>query len=176
MLWLLLLLLLSCLPAQSSSAEPIEVARKYIGLREIPSNRGPMVEIFQASVGIPPGAPWCAAFVRWVLDNSNKKCFPIRSPLARKYITRFSVPAKFVAKGYRKVSSNFLAVWKRGNNYNGHIGFVVSWNLNSGFTIEGNTRPDDGSPPDGVFLRSRSIFSHSNFRIIYFTPLLCGKL
>ncbi len=59
----------------TSPAEPtgrllrkvLEIAAGEIGVREDPpaSNRGKRVQEYQASVGVDPGEPWCAAFVYW---------------------------------------------------------------------------------------------------------------
>lgn len=34
------------------------------------NNRGPEVDAYLAAVGVPPGMPWCTAFVRWCLERA----------------------------------------------------------------------------------------------------------
>ena len=43
-----------------------------VGVQEVGDNRGKAVEIYQASTipPVPPGSPWCAAFVVYRLRNA----------------------------------------------------------------------------------------------------------
>ena len=52
----------------------LEVAIAEIGVREIPenSNRGPDVEKYGKSVKLPPGNPYCMAFVYWCVGEAAK--------------------------------------------------------------------------------------------------------
>src|SRR5699024_3448703 len=49
----------------------IEIARTQLGVQETPkgSNKGKDVEKYLRSVGIIFPAPWCMAFVYWVVDQ-----------------------------------------------------------------------------------------------------------
>jgi hypothetical protein len=170
----LLLLAFYFLPSLSwSGSKIIENATSYIGTVEIGNNAGPEVEAFLKSVGRRKGDSWCAAFVRYILDLSNAEYPTVRSGLAQAYITKKSIPAKHIAKGYKKVEPGWLVIWKKGNTFKGHIGFVTSWGKISGSTIEGNTSSGiKGSQADGdgVYARKRSITDVFSFRIVYFTP------
>lgn len=148
----------------------VKTAAKYVGIKESGQNSGYWVERFQASVQAPKGSPWCAAFVSFVLDEIGNTVVKIRSALSQRYITRNSVKAKHVAKGYKKIGPGWLAIWKLAGTYKGHIGIVVKWGENSGSTIEGNTGPDGGRDGDGVYLKSRKIIDYSQFKITNFTP------
>jgi len=165
--WLLLFFFLQSL---SLLADVVSTAEKYVGVRESGHNRGYWVEKFQAFVGIPKGSPWCAAFVSWVLEEARVKYPSIRSGLAMAFVTKRSIKAKHVAKGYKQAGRNFLVIWKRGDTWKGHIGIVVNWHKINGETIEGNTGDGNLRDGDGVYRKKRSIIDSQSFRIEYFTP------
>ena len=59
------------------SARPIATraaadALANVGVTEEGENRGKFVEAYQRAVGIPPGSPWCAAFVRFRFEAAAK--------------------------------------------------------------------------------------------------------
>ncbi len=53
--------------------ETLKVAVKQLGVMEDPpgSNKGPVVDQYLASVGLPSGLFWCAAFVYWGFDKAS---------------------------------------------------------------------------------------------------------
>lgn len=54
----------------------LEVARAAlanVGVTETGENRGVAVETYQRAAGIPPGSPWCAAFVRYRFEAAAEK-------------------------------------------------------------------------------------------------------
>ena len=146
----------------------IPVAESQIGVRESGENRGKDVRKYQATVAKGTGFNWCAAFVRWCLDSSHATYPTVRSALAQKYITKKSIKAKHVAKGYVTVPPGSLIIWKRGETIFGHIGIVVSWDKMKGVTIEGNTSGLKNW--QGVHKCNRQI-REGYFRIEYFTPV-----
>lgn len=166
-LWLLLLCLCLRQPCWSDN-RVVEEATRWLWVRESGRNAGREVEMFQRSVGLGAGAPWCAAFVSYVLDAVRATEPRVRSGLAQKFIVKGSVPAKQVAKGYRKVEPGWLVVWKRGDTYGGHIGIVVRWDGLAGETIEGNVRE---GKEEGVFRKRRAITDLHEFRITHFTKV-----
>lgn len=57
--------------AESISEAAVAVAETQVGVREQGgNNRGPEVELYLASVGLPPGDPWCASFLFWVFRRA----------------------------------------------------------------------------------------------------------
>ncbi len=169
MRYFFLLLLCFLLLSQSSWADLVATAEKYVGVREERPNGGYWVSRFLSSVGLREGNPWCAAFVRYCLDEAKYTEPKVRSGLALDYVAKKSIPAKWVAKGYRKVSRNWLVIWKRGDTRKGHIGIVRKWEKNTGKTIEGNTGGKFDWEGDGVYEKERKIISAWSFRIVYFT-------
>lgn len=146
----------------------MEEATRWLWVRESGRNAGREVEMFQRSVGLGAGAPWCAAFVSYVLDAAKAREPRVRSGLAQKFIVKGSVPAKQVAKGYRRVEPGWLVVWKRGDTYGGHVGIVERWSGDNGETVEGNVRE---GKEEGVFRKRRAITDLHEFRITHFTKV-----
>lgn len=50
----------------------VEVAKRYLGVEEQPrgSNQGPYINEFLKHVGLPPGNPWCTAFVSYCVHKA----------------------------------------------------------------------------------------------------------
>ena len=174
MRYFLLLLLCFLLQLQYLSADKGEkiviTAESCIGVKESGNNRGVQVQKFQQSVNASIGSPWCAAFIRYVLDKAGAGLIRVRSALAQDYIVKSSVKAKDVAKGYIKVKPGWLVIWKYADTYRGHIGIVKNWDKNEGNTVEGNTGADGGREGDGVYGKHRKIISYAQLHITHFTP------
>jgi len=144
-------------------------AEKEIGISI--KNNPARVQEFRASVGLSKGN-WCAAFVRYILDNSIYRKFPIRSGVANAYKTRHTVDAKDVLTGKVKVGQGWLVIWKNKGSWTGHIGWVVVWNRMCGSTIEGNTSDNDTRQGGNVEYKSkRKIDVFNTFSIVAFTPV-----
>ena len=169
--FVLLLLFLLLLPFSSVSAEKsnkvVEIARSYSNVRETKENRGPEVDSFNKPYKN-IGGPWCGTFVATVLNKAKAILPKIRSALAQNYITKQSVKAKHVAKGYITAEAGWLAVWKRGNTRYGHVGILTERTRCPTFrSIEGNVKV---KRKQGVFELTRKITDLYSFRVAYFTP------
>lgn len=55
------------------SHEMLVVAQGEIGVREVGTNRGPRVRIYQQFAGITGGQPWCAAFATWCVYQAASR-------------------------------------------------------------------------------------------------------
>lgn len=178
LIWsIVIFLAFSALPLQSEEpkGQVLAIAEKYIGINQ--RQHKPQVLDFLESVGFSDGKlhSWCAAFIHYVLIEAGVKP-PVRSGVARQYITKKSVKAKHVLKGYEKLDESklYLVIWQRGTTWKGHIAFAESWNGRQGKTIEGNTSCNDkGSQHSGgsVCRKSRSIVENAYFRITHFTEI-----
>lgn len=176
MLLLFCFLQLQCWSADTHNTDIVaDSAANYIGVKEVGNNDGDIVKRFLSAVHLIPGYPWCAGFVRYILDIVKAIEPKIRSGRARAYITKNSINAKRVAKGYIKIPKGWLVIWQRGINGQGHIAITeTEWSGNKGTTIEGNTSSGiKGSQADGdgVYKRKREITTWSDFRITHFTPV-----
>ena len=146
----------------------VQIALSYDGVREVGgNNRGPDVEMFQASIGLEPGDPWCAAFV----------CFCIK-----KAALSLGMEPKFQYGGsvYKLWTRNpDLQVAEPGQNCIfllnhglskagvriGHTGFCVGRNpdnFDTLETMEGNTNAAGSRDGDGCYHKSREMaeFAH----------------
>ena len=147
-----------------------------IGVQEVGNNAGKAVEIYQQSCipPVPPGSPWCAAFVVYRLRNAGHDLaleipadFP-RSAYCPDFgnwarRTKNWLSATDAKSDYTKVRIGDLACfWFAPLNRLAHIGIVTGvfpWGV---YTVEGNTSPEaededkverDG---DGVFRKVRA--------------------
>jgi len=148
-----------------------------IGVQEKGENRGKYIEAYQASCvpPIPPGSPWCAAFVRYRMKHAA-------------HSLGLTYDASFPRSGYTPEWSRWAknnGKWisaldlKSGDTYEnvlpgdlalfyiptlgriGHIGIITKVSKRGLSTVEGNTSPEpedadeverDG---DGVFAKMR---------------------
>ena len=159
----------------------VDTALAYVGTVERGgANRGPRVERFLRSVGLGPGQPWCAAYVRYVLDAAGVRApldgrrRVIRSGLAARFITARSIRASEALRGTKRVPPGSVVIWRKGNGPFGHAGIAVAWDGAAGETVEGNTssgRAGSQRDGDGVWRRQRRITPGSYFRIVSFTPV-----
>jgi len=158
---------------QLNAQEHLDTAKSYVNVTELTGqNDGPEVEKFLKFVDRKKGDSWCAAFVSYCLGVNNVLAPKANSGVAQRFITKRSVSAFRVLDGTVKIPPGTILVWKRGNTWQGHVGFVVDWNGKSGQTIEGNTSPGrKGSQRngDGVYIRKRKIYPGNYFRITHFT-------
>ncbi len=157
----------------SASGDPllvkaIEVARSQIGVLEDPpgSNRGAQVEEYQRSVGIPPGEPWCAAFVYWCFRRAAEQ-LGIANPVLRTggVLDHWN---RAYEEGIRRVTREqamedpslalpgFIFIIDTGAPGGaGHTGLVEKVDGGMLVTIEGNTNEGGGREGIGVFRRSK---------------------
>ena len=128
-----------------------EVAESQAGHHEIgDSNSGPQVDLYLASVGLPPGNPWCAAYVFWCLQHAHVNVgfksgyVPDVESWARSRQILYTQP--------QIMDFFLLQMVDQQGVYSGHIGFVTAVNADGTVaTIEGNTHAADsgGNDTDG---------------------------
>lgn len=133
----------------------VQIAISQLGKEESPrgSNKGPEVNQYLASVGIPPGNSWCMAFVYWCFNQASIQ-LKIANPLTK---------TGGVLNEYSHEKLNQVATPQAGDifimdlgNGLGHTGIIESINPNGTLhTIEGNTDPAGSRNGYGVFRRER---------------------
>ncbi len=167
--------LLTSLQPLSASLSPkvLEIAKGFIGTKEVGNNGGYWVTRFQRSTRSPKGAQWCASFVNFCLDSAGVKGLPFTgSGLARHFATRNkTIKATEVIAKNMELPPGTIIVWRRGTTPFGHAGIVDKWKGKKGTTVEGNTSSGlQGSQHDGdgVWARSRVINPTNYFRITDF--------
>jgi hypothetical protein len=133
----------------SRTAASLDTAHAYSGVTEQPpgSNAGAAVERFLASVGLPGGYAWCAAYTSHALQQAGAggPATPngsvIKSAGTRDYLGATTlIEPRAVAQGRTSAPEGSLVVWSVRGSWRGHIGIVrTRWSGQCGQTIEGNT-------------------------------------
>lgn len=177
-------LLWSVSPLFAQDARPfpahIDTAISYFGFQDLPdqNNYGPAIKKFLASVGLPEGYPYCAAFISYCLSVAGAEKPTVRSALASDFIRPNSISAKDVMMRRKKIPSGSIGIYRRGNTKFGHAVFVLlEWSGSTGITIEGNTTTGSGNEfnGNGVWIRQRTIYPLNYFRLTHFTQVRYEK-
>jgi len=131
----------------------LEIASREVGVREVGRNRGQRVEMYQASVGLKPGDPWCAAFVGFCFLTAAHE-LGIACPLhpsggALKMWSRSDPTARTPL-----ARPGCVFVINHGGGL-GHCGLVESVEDEYFVSIEGNTNDGGSREGDGVYRRKR---------------------
>ncbi|MFC7477420.1 peptidoglycan-binding protein [Dankookia sp. GCM10030260] len=151
----------------------LAVAMTQIGVREKPplSNRGEEVEAYLASVGVPPGNAWCAAFVYFCATEAARKA-SLANPLPRtggvldmwRKALKAGLPCLTTAQAVAApglVSSGMIFIMDFGEG-KGHTGFVKDLAGGRLATIEGNSNDDGSRDGVGVFALTRRTLGSVN--------------
>lgn len=131
-----------------------------VGVLEEAENRGKKIYEYQKCVGIPAGAPYCAAgqyYCFWKATQNLK--LPENLIPIKKTGLAFAVYEDAVARGQRVVytaAKHDLLVWKKKIGINGHIERIVEvkqkgWVKTIGFNITSGGK-------SGVFYKIRNIY------------------
>jgi hypothetical protein len=144
-------------------------ARRWIGITEMGGdNRGQVVELFQRTVGIPPGSPWCLAFVQYCIAQVDRTCLIVTEGVPK--TSKMAPGAGCLAvwgstdPAYRSniPTVGSIVIWKHTGSGEGHAG-IVQGVLPDGtgfYTIEGNTSPGGGviRNGEGVYAKTHTIY------------------
>lgn len=149
----------------------VAAANAFIGVDEQGGdNRGQMVERFLRGVSLPPGQPWCAAFVHHVgywshYDHALKRSsWPLPATGSCETLA-FAARSRGALRTEPLVGDVFL-LYSRLRGRFVHTGVVVdiddhadplARDVHSCLTVEGNTNAD-GSPNGNAILRKRRTF------------------
>jgi hypothetical protein len=154
------------------AVKAVELAEGFVGTTEAGGeNRGAQVERFLASAGLPPGQPWCAAFVRHCLEkaarflNAGLDGLPDSGWCPAYYAWAVGrglwVPVQAARMQNPQVArGDLILFWFDAKGRHAHMGFVARQD-DQGlgvWTVEGNTSPGPGMERegDGVYRRRRT--------------------
>ncbi len=141
----------------------IDIAVSQIGTKEVGRNRGLKVEAYQASVGLPAGSPWCAAFVYWCYEQAAEQA-GVRNPVPR----TGGVHKMFLRGRKLQCHGPGQGIFFHDSGAGlGHCGFVTSINGDTLHTIEGNTNEDGSREGNAVARKTRPI-SYANLGFLIF--------
>ena len=141
----------------------IQIALSYDGVREKGgNNHGPEVEMFQKSIGLVPGDPWCAAFVCFCIKEAAKRLgvkprFEYGGSAYKLWTRNQSLVLPEPTENCLFVIDHGLS--KKGTRI-GHVGFVVARNQSHNETLEtmeGNTNSAGSRDGDGAYHKSREM-------------------
>ena len=139
--------------------EAVKFALTQVGVMEKPvgSNRGPEVDKYLASVGVPPGNFWCAAFVYFCFNKAAEN-LGRKNPLVKtggclahwNGTTAKKIKAADAVNNPSLIKPGHIFIIDHGGG-NGHTGIVQK--VEGGFlhTIEGNSNSDGSNNGIGVF-------------------------
>lgn len=126
----------------------LAIARTQIGVCETGRNCGPEVDAYLHAVGLPPGHPWCAAFVVWAYLQAARELQIRKFPLKRtgKVIRLWEAGAGRFGRKTPTVGDIYCHAKDPLNaDSAGHCGIVSAVRADGSFSgIEGNTS-EDGS-------------------------------
>lgn len=145
--------------------EAVKVAITQLGVMEEPpgSNKGPMVDQYLASVGLPPGLFWCAAFVYWCFDKAatktGKKNTLVKTGHVMTHWNKTTGKKITTLEAVNKpslIKPGHIFMMNTGGS-SGHTGIIEK--VDGGFihTIEGNSNNAGSRNGIGVFRLQRKI-------------------
>lgn len=146
----------------------VEVAKRFIGVKEKGDNRGPEVEAFQKALdGKAAGEPWCMAFVQYcILEVEKARNTKSKVSKSEHCLTVWNKSPKELRLKEPEVGC--LIIWQFGNTSSGHVGIVTKVNKNTVETVEGNTGDGSGvvREGDGVYARRRSKLGSQKMKVL----------
>jgi hypothetical protein len=126
-----------------------------IGVREATGhNDGQQVEIYLASVKTAKGAPWCAAYVNWSLQQCKHN--RANSAWSPSWFPKSKIIYDQGAEKQRPIAGDVFGLYYPTKKRIAHVGFIYQWtDKNRVTTIEGNTNEAGSREGDGVYKKYR---------------------
>lgn len=151
-----------------SPALLIAAANTFVGFEEQGGdNRGQVVERLLREVGLPPGLPWCAAFVYHVGHSAHydhrtgASSWPLPRTASCAELAAFAERAGVLRRS-PEGGDVFLVYSARLGRFH-HTGIVVDATWPSGTTIEGNTNLDGSTNGYAALRRTRRFREDDRF-------------
>jgi hypothetical protein len=121
--------------------EALKTAISQVGVKEDPlgSNAGPKVNEYLASVHLPPGNFWCAAFVYWCFQQAANKA-GVHNPLFQTGSVLKQWSASSLNRSYTPDPGDILILDYGGGH--GHMTLIENVDGENLHTIEGNGSTD----------------------------------
>jgi len=131
------------------------IATSQVGIREVGRNRGPRVEEYLRSVDLPPGSPWCAAFIFWTFEQAARE-LGLPNPCPRTGSVHGLLRRSPTWRCTREPRPGLVFLHDAGGG-TGHCGFITGV-IEDGpiITVEGNTEDLGSRDGDGVYQRRRT--------------------
>jgi len=142
----------------------VNVAVAHTWVRETAgANRGEAVNAILARVHLPPGNPWCAAFVAYVGWAVLRQHWPL--PLVGGCVSLFDAARQRGLVRTVPAPGAVFLLWSDRMGRFAHTGFLTGLQAEDGYcpTVEGNTSPDGSREGTGVFVRRRAFGPKDRF-------------
>lgn len=132
---------------------------QQVGIKEVGKNKGPMIEKYLASIGLPEGYSYCLAGQYYCFEEAAKLT-GLQNPLPKTGLVmglwNWAKKNGKIRKGYPE--RHDLICWQKGKSIFGHIGRIIEVQKKGWVkTIEFNTGSDIREG-DGVYIRKRNLF------------------
>ena len=157
------------IPEHTATIPHVEYFRRHIGIP--PKDT---INMWLASVGLPPGNPFCSAALSHALDVAGVTSPSVRSGLAMNFVFQtdksIQIDPNDVYKQIKTVPAGSIVVYRRGDTRFGHNGFLTdSMTGNRGVYISANTSAPGSSGSEsaggGVYEKAFGINPYSYFRV-----------
>lgn len=142
----------------------LDSAMAQVGVEETKPNSSPRIDEYLRSVGLAPGAPYCAAGQYWAFSVAAQALGIGAPPIVRSGLAN-AIFADASARGVRTSpipEVNDLVVWNKAGTPFGHIERIIStgkagWVETIAFNTEENS--SDAWPRQGVFIKRRNLLA-----------------
>lgn len=153
----------------------IEVAKSYLGQKEIPGNMGfinPEFEKKMDAVGFQKTYAWCSLFMELVVKEALPDFYAAHEKLFSASATTTYKNFDIAGKTTQVPMPGMGVIWRHGNGWQGHAGIVVQLNADGTFiAIEGNGNAAGGREGIEVVQKIRHLhapFSASGLNLVGF--------
>jgi hypothetical protein len=155
----------------------IQEALRWVGTQEAGGdNKGQIIELFQRSVSLTPGLPWCAAFVHYCLDRVKAQALALdmNAPVSKIHrsghcLTIWNKTPLANRVDPIDVVPGDLMLWRVKGSDAGHMGIVLTnGHKGSMSTVEANTSPsvEVERNGDGVYIKNRLIGGYGTAEVL----------
>jgi len=141
-------------------------AEACVGIKETSPNGGPMVELFQETIGSAVKESWCASFAQSCLAYAEKKT-GIKSPVYPSELCSEIWAKTPKSQRVKKIPApGAITIWQRGNTIYGHTGLMIEFIGTKFVSLEGNTSDSNMSNGDCVAIKTRSSKATGNLKVL----------
>jgi hypothetical protein len=159
----------------------VEVAKRYVGKKEISGNKGWTDKEFQKemkAMGWQYGQPWCMYLVKLIWRKAYQELYPDNAAIIaiiNVNITGGSLDTAARVRKWKdfefsqKPQVGAIAIWQKTSN-TGHGAVVIGCPTNSRFidTVEGNTNTAGGRDGDSSMIKKRDLEMKSSLHLLGF--------
>lgn len=139
----------------------LAIAKTQLGVTESGGrNTGPEVDAYLFAVGLPPGNPWCAAFVVWCYSQAAGELRILTLPIKRtgKVTRLWDTSSARYGRQAPKVGDIYCHATDPSQLESpGHCGIVTLVTDTTFSAIEGNTNKDGSREGDSVWQHTRPL-------------------